>query len=134
MKNVWTNIRTPVLRERAVYAYVFKKNVDGQGTQSIIKNLNLKKSKRFGNQNFIEVNDYTVQTNYFIFILLFFQTANVLCPFEILRRCTEKLYKNPFTLFFHISYFFSMNQRTDFDASSQIYFKHSKNGIELYGV
>ena len=38
----------------------FKKNVDGQGTQSIIKNLNLKKLKRFWNQNFIEVNDYTV--------------------------------------------------------------------------
>ena len=35
-------------------------NVDGQGTQSIIKNLNLKKSKRSWNQNFIEVNDYTV--------------------------------------------------------------------------
>ena len=41
------------------YAYVFK-NVDGQGTQAIIKNLNLKKSKRFWNQNFIELNDYTV--------------------------------------------------------------------------
>ena len=38
----------------------FKKNVDGQGTQAIIKNLNLKKLKRFWNQNFIEVNDYTV--------------------------------------------------------------------------
>ena len=37
-----------------------KKIIDGQGTQSIIKNLNLKKSKRFWNQNFIEVNDYTV--------------------------------------------------------------------------
>ena len=35
------------LRGRAVYAYVFKKNVDGQGTQAIIKNLNLKKLKRF---------------------------------------------------------------------------------------
>ena len=38
----------------------FKKIVDGQGTQAIIKNLNLKKSKRFWNQNFIELNDYTV--------------------------------------------------------------------------
>ena len=41
----------------------FFKNVDGQGTQAIIKNLNLKKWKRFWNQNFIdmiEVNDYTV--------------------------------------------------------------------------
>ena len=38
----------------------FLKNVDGQGTQAIIKNLNLKKLKRFWNQNFIEVNDYTV--------------------------------------------------------------------------
>ena len=38
----------------------FYKNVDGQGTQAIIKNLNLKKLKRFWNQNFIEVNDYTV--------------------------------------------------------------------------
>ena len=37
-----------------------KKNVDGQGTQAIIKSLNLKKSKRFWNPNFIEVNDYTV--------------------------------------------------------------------------
>ena len=37
-----------MLRGRPAYAYVFfKKNVDGQGTQSIIKNLNLKKSKRF---------------------------------------------------------------------------------------
>ena len=35
-------------------------NADGQGTQAIIKNLNLKKSKRFWNQNFIEVNDCTV--------------------------------------------------------------------------
>ena len=48
------------LRGRAVYAYVFLKNVDGQGTQSIIKNLNSKKSKRVWNQNFIEVIDYTV--------------------------------------------------------------------------
>ena len=48
------------LRGRAVYAYVFKKNVDSQGTQAIITNLNLKKSKKFWNQNFIEVNDYTV--------------------------------------------------------------------------
>ena len=48
------------LRGRAVYAYFLKKNVDGQGTQAIIKNLNLKKSKRFWNQNFIEMNDYTV--------------------------------------------------------------------------
>ena len=48
------------LRGRTVYAYVFKKNVDCQGTQAIIKNLNLKKSKRFWNQNFIEMNDYTV--------------------------------------------------------------------------
>ena len=38
----------------------FEKNVDGQGTQAIIKNLNLKKLKRFWNQNFIEVNDFTV--------------------------------------------------------------------------
>ena len=38
----------------------FLKNVEGQGTQAIIKNLNLKKLKRFWNQNFIEVNDYTV--------------------------------------------------------------------------
>ena len=38
----------------------FQKFIDGQGTQSIIKNLNLKKSKRFWNQIFIEVNDYTV--------------------------------------------------------------------------
>ena len=38
----------------------FKKNVDGQGIQAIIKNLNLKKSKRLWNHNFIEVNDYTV--------------------------------------------------------------------------
>ena len=38
----------------------FKKNVDGQGTQAIIKNLNLKKLKRFWNQNVIKVNDYTV--------------------------------------------------------------------------
>ena len=37
-----------------------KKKIDGQGTQAIIKNLNLKKLKRFWNQNFIEVNDYTV--------------------------------------------------------------------------
>ena len=94
----------------------FLKNVDGQGTQAIIKNLNLKKLKRFWNQNFIEVNDYTVYTNHFIFILLIFQIASVLCPFEILRRCTKKLYKNPFTLFLHLSYFFSMNQRTDFGA------------------
>ena len=36
-----------ILRGRAVYAYVFLKNVDGQGTQAIIKNLNLKKLKRF---------------------------------------------------------------------------------------
>ena len=46
-----------ILRGRAVYAYVFKKNVDDQGTQAIIKNLNLKKWNRFWNQNFIEVND-----------------------------------------------------------------------------
>ena len=40
---------------------VFKeKNVDGQGTQSIIENLNLKQSKRFWNQNFIQVNDYSI--------------------------------------------------------------------------
>ena len=78
----------------------FLKNVDGQGTRAIIKNLNLKKSKRFCNQNFIEVNDYTVKTNYFIFILLIFQIANVLCPFEILRRCTKKLDKNPSRSFF----------------------------------
>ena len=38
----------------------FLKNVDGQGTQANIQNLNLKKSKRFWNQNFIEVNDFTV--------------------------------------------------------------------------
>ena len=37
-----------------------KKIIDGQGTQSIIKNLSLKKSKRFWNQNFVEVNEYTV--------------------------------------------------------------------------
>ena len=35
------------LRGRAVCASVLKKNVDGQGTQAIIKNLNLKKSKKF---------------------------------------------------------------------------------------
>ena len=35
-------------RGRVVYAYDLKKKIiDGQGTQSIIKNLNLKKSKRF---------------------------------------------------------------------------------------
>ena len=38
----------------------FLKNVVGQGTQAIIKNLNLKKLKRFWNQDFIKVNDYTV--------------------------------------------------------------------------
>ena len=43
-----------------LYVRFFKKNVDGQGTQAIIKNLNLKKLKRFWNQNFIKVNDYTV--------------------------------------------------------------------------
>ena len=55
-----TNKQTiKTLRGRAVYAYVFK-TVDGQGTQATIKNLNWEKSKRFWNQNFIEVNDYTV--------------------------------------------------------------------------
>ena len=68
------------------------------------------------------------------FFSLIFQIANFLYPFEILRRFTKKFYKNPFTLFFHLSYFFSMNQRTDFDACFQTYFKNSNNGIELYGV
>ena len=44
-KNKQRNKET--LRGRAVYAYVLKKNVDGQGTQAIIKNLNLKTLKRF---------------------------------------------------------------------------------------
>ena len=91
-----------------------KKYVESRGTQSIIKNLILKKSKRSWNENFSERNGYTVQTNYFIFILSIFQIglANVLCPFKILRRCTKKkkkkkknLDKNPFTLFFQLSYF-----------------------------
>ena len=78
---------------------MFYKKLDGQWTQSIIKNLNLKKSKRFWNQNFIEVNDYAVKTNYFIIILLIFQIANVLCPFKILRRCTENFTKTLHALF-----------------------------------
>ena len=46
-----------------------------------------------------------VQFRLTIYVLIF-QITNVLCPFEILRRCTKKLYKNPFTLFFfHLSYF-----------------------------
>ena len=48
-------------------------NVDGQGTQAIIKNLNLKKSKRFWNQNFIEVNDYTVILTIFFLFCWFFK-------------------------------------------------------------
>ena len=34
--------------------------VEGRGTQSIIKILSLKKSKRSWNKTFSEVNDYTV--------------------------------------------------------------------------
>ena len=37
-----------------------KKIVEGRGTQSIIKNLILKKSKRSWNKNLSEVNDFTV--------------------------------------------------------------------------
>ena len=44
----------------------------------------------------------------------------------------KKLYKNPFTLFFQLSYFFNMNRTTDFDACFT--FKNSNNGIKLYGV
>ena len=54
----WKTIRT--LKGTSGLCVRFKKNVDGQWTQAIIKNLNLKKLKRFWNQNFIEVNDYTV--------------------------------------------------------------------------
>ena len=38
----------------------FWKIVEGRRTQSIIKNLILKKSKRSWNKNLSEVNDYTV--------------------------------------------------------------------------
>ena len=29
----------------------------------------------------MEMNDYVIKTNYFIFIFLIYQTTNVLCPF-----------------------------------------------------
>ena len=96
-----------------------KKYVESRGTQSIIKNLNLKKSKRSWNEYCSERNGYTVQTNYFIFILSIFQIANILCPFKFLCRCTKKkkkTWQKPLHALFSAKLFFSMNQRTDFDA------------------
>ena len=49
-----------VLRGEADFAYVFKKFVDGPGTQSSTKNLNLKKSKRCWGKISSEVNDYVI--------------------------------------------------------------------------
>ena len=71
---------------------------------------------------------------FYIYFVVFFKQQTFCVHLEFYVGAQKKLYKNPFTLFFHLSNFFIMNQRTDFDASSQTYFKNSNNGIELYGV
>ena len=46
----------------------------------------------------------------------FFQIANVLCPFKILRIGTQKTLQKPLHALCSAKLFFNMNQRTEFDA------------------
>ena len=118
------------LRGRAIYAYVFKKNVEGLGTQSIIKNLILKKSKRSLNKTFSEVNDDTVKTNYYLFCRFFKkQTFYAHLKFYV---GAEKKYKNPFTLFFQLSYFSTWTREPILMPTSYTCFINTNNEIELY--